>query len=289
LHSAGWRPAFLAASAFSLLAFAVAALFIRVREVVVTSPIGVDDVRSRLRASLARPGTQLGFWAHMLSGTAPNVIAVLWGYPFLTAALGYPPAMAGGVFILLVVGNLLSAPLIGLLVARYPLRRSNVVLTVVTIIYAIWAAVLLWPGLPPVALVAALFLAVGAGGPGSLVGFDFARSFNPSHALGSASGIVNVGGFLGGFVSMFGVGLVLDVLDRARLAAGDASDLYAFDSFRVAFFVPFVVVAIALVGMLHARHRTRRRLFQEQGISVSPLWVALFRRSRARRPSAPEA
>jgi MFS family permease len=281
LHTAGWQPAFLTASGLSLVAVAVALLFVRVREIVVTAPIGVDDVRSRLRSALARPGTQLGFWAHMLAGTAPNVIAILWGYPFLSAALGYPPAMAGGIFILLVVGNLVAAPLIGLLVARYPLRRSNVVLTVVLVTYLIWAAVLLWPELPPVVLVAALFLAVGAGGPGSLVGFDFARSFNPSHALGSASGIVNVGGFLGGFVSMFGIGIVLDLLDQARVSGGSASDLYSFDSFRFAFFVPFVVVLIALVGMLRARHRTRRLLFQEQGISVSPLWVALFRRSRS--------
>jgi MFS family permease len=284
LHSAGWQPAFLALSGVSLVAIGVAVFFVRVREVVVTSPIGVDDVRSRLRASLARPGTQLGFWAHMLAGTAPNLMATLWGYPFLTAGLGYPPAMAGGIFVLLVLGNVLSAPLIGLLVARYPLRRSNVVLTVVTITYAIWALLLVWPGTPPVALVAALFLAIGAGGPGSLVGFDFARSFNPSHALGSASGIVNVGGFLGGFVSMFGIGIVLDVLDRSHVAAGAASDLYSFDSFRLAFFVPFVIVVVALFGMLHARHRTRRRLFEEEGIAVSPLWVALFRRWRRRRP-----
>ncbi|HWU92154.1 MAG TPA: hypothetical protein VN106_02780, partial [Sphingomicrobium sp.] len=131
---------------------------------------------------------------------------------------------------------------------------------------------------------------------GSLVGFDLARTFNPSHALGSASGIVNVGGFLGGFVSMSLIGVALDVIDSARVAAGSASDLYSLDSFRIAFLVPFVIVGVGVVGLLHARRRTRRRMYEERGIEIAPLWVALFRsrffvsrrrgRPRARRDEA---
>jgi sugar phosphate permease len=115
-----------------------------------------------------------------------------------------------------------------------------------------------------------------------------ARTFNPSHALGSASGIVNVGGFLGGFVCMLAIGIVLDAIDAARVALGAASQLYAFDSFRVAFLVPFLVVGIGVVGMLHARRRTRRRMFEEEGIEIAPLWVALFRSRRNSRPLASE-
>ncbi len=284
LHTAGWRPAFLVAAGLSVLAVVIAAAAVRTREVVATSPVPVESGVGRLRASLARPGTQLGFWAHLIAGSGPTLMAILWGYPFLTAGLGYDPATAGAVFSLLVVGTVLSAPVIGFLVARYPMRRSNVVIAVVTITYAIWGVLLLWPGTPPIGVVVLLFLAVGAGGPGSLVGFEFARAFNPSSSLGSASGIVNVGGFLGGFIGMLGVGVVLDIVDRARIAAGQASDLYAFDAFRIAFVVPFAVIALGMVGLLHARRRTRRRLFEDEGISVAPLWVALFRSRRTRRP-----
>ncbi len=131
-----------------------------------------------------------------------------------------------------------------------------------------------------------LFIVIGMGGPGSLIGFDLARTFNPSHALGSASGIVNVGGFLGGFVSMLSIGFVLDAIDGVRIAGGGASALYAFDSFRIAFLVPFVVVGVGIIGLLYARRRTRRRMFEEEGIEIAPLWVAVFR-SRRRRSTAP--
>lgn len=280
LHSLGWRPGLLIASAASVLAAAVALALVRRGEPPpATSPIPTATALQQLGASIRRPGTQLGFWAHLVGGTVPTLMSIMWGYPFLTAGLGYSVATAATVFSCLVLGSVLAGPVVGILVARFPLRRSNLVLSLVTVIFVLFAAVLLWPGRPPEGLVAALFLAIGTGGPGSLVGFDLARTFNPSHALGSASGIVNVGGFLGGFVSMLLIGVVLDVIDAARVAAGATSELYSFDSFRIAFVVPFVVVGAGVVGLLHARRRTRRRMLEEQGIEIAPLWVALFRSS----------
>jgi len=221
-----------------------------------------------------RPGTQLAFWVHLVGGTAPTVMALMWGYPFLTAGLGLEVPQAAGIFSLLVVGNVIAGPVIGYLVARFPLRRSNLVLTVVTVILTLWMLVILWPGSPPVALVAALYLAVGTGGPGSLIGFDVARTFNPSHALGSASGIVNTGGFIGGFVSVFGIGVVLDAV---HVPGGP---LYTLDGFRLAFLVPVALIVVGVAGLLVARRRTRRRMFELEGIQIAPLWVALFRSRR---------
>ena len=86
------------------------------------------------------------------------------------------------------LGSVLAGPVVGVLVARFPLRRSNVVLSLVTADLPALRRRAAWPGVPPIGLVAALFIAIGTGGPGSLVGFDLARTFNPSHALGSASG-----------------------------------------------------------------------------------------------------
>jgi MFS family permease len=295
LHSLGWQPGLLIASGASVVAAAVALALVRRGEPPpATSPVPTSSALQQLGASIRRPGTQLGFWAHLVGGTVPTLMSIMWGYPFLTAGLGYDVPTAATIFSLLVLGSVLAGPVVGVLVARFPLRRSNVVLTLVTVIFLLFAAVLAWPGVPPVGLVAALFIAIGTGGPGSLVGFDLARTFNPSHALGSASGIVNVGGFLGGFVSMLLIGVALDVIDAARVAGGAASHLYSFDSFRIAFLVPFAIVGAGVVGLLHARRRTRRRMYEERGIEIAPLWVALFRsrwfasRRRTRPATPPE-
>lgn len=278
LHAAGWQPALLVASGFSVLGAVVALALVRRGEPPpLTSPVPTGSIARQLASTVRRPGTQLAFWVHLVGGTAPTVMALMWGYPFLTAGLGLEVPAAAGIFSLLVVGTVIAGPVIGFLVARFPLRRSNLVLTVVTLILALWMLVIVWPGSPPVALVAALYLAVGTGGPGSLIGFDVARTFNPSHALGSASGIVNTGGFIGGFLSVFGMGIVLDAV---HVTGGP---LYTLDGFRLAFLVPVGLILVGVAGLLVARHHTRRRMFELEGIQIAPLWVALFRSRRRSR------
>ena len=146
-----------------------------------------------------------------------------------------------------------------------------------------WGVFLLWPGVPPLWLLIMLLVVVGIGGPGSLIGFDFARTFNPQRSLGSANGVVNVGGFLASFVTMYLIGLLLDLQDGWRVAGGEASDLYALDSFRVAFTVQYLVVGIGVVFLVRARRNTRRLLLHEEGLEVAPLWVAMARAWRSRR------
>lgn len=286
LHLQGWTPAFLlAAGAAVLAAFVAIATLRRGTERVTTAEIRtIEPSELGLRASFRRPGTQLAFWAHLISGTVPTMLGILWGYPFLTAGLGYDPGTASGVFILMVVGTVVSAPLIGLLIARHPLRRSDLVLSITWSVYGIWALVLLWQPVPPLWLVAALFLGVGVCGPASLVGLDLARSFNPRHAQGSATGIANSGGFVGGFIGMLMVGVVLDIVDEVRVSGGAASELYSLAGFRIAFFSTFLIAVVGTIGLFWKRRHTRRRLYEESGILIAPLWVALISARGRRRP-----
>ena len=177
----------------------------------------------------------------------------MWGFPFMVYGLGIDPSLAAGLLIVMVVAGLISGPILGLLTARFPLRRSNLVLGIVAMMGLAWATVLLWPGTPPFWLLILLLVVIGIGGPGSLIGFDFARTFNPLHSLGSANGIVNVGGFLASFVMMFLIGVALDVENNLHIAAGQPSDLYALDSFRWAFAIQYVIVGIGVVFLVRAR------------------------------------
>ena len=86
-------------------------------------------------------------------------------------------------------------------------------------------------------------------GPGSMVGFDFARTFNPSTTLGTAQGMVNMGGFLASLLLMQAMGVILE-------ATGGLS----FDSFRIAWTLQYVVWSVAVVGILVTRRKARRLL-----------------------------
>ena len=286
LHSAGWSPAFLSAASLSVLAVALVAVVVRespAGRIATDATATWRDAGRQLGESIRRPGTRLGFWSHFVTQSSGTVFSLLWGVPFLVGGLGFSSAQASGMLTILVVSGVVAGPVLGVLVARFPLRRSNLVLGIVAALAVVWTVVLAWPGVPPHWLAYVLVVVLGVGGPGSLIGFDFARTFNPLRSLGVANGVVNVGGFLASFVMMFLVGVVLDQLDAARVASGQPSDLFAFESFRIAFLVQYVVVGGGVVGLLLARRGTRRRLRLEEGVEVAPLWIALERRWRRRR------
>ncbi len=285
LHYFGWVPAFVSAAALSALALVLVLLFLsNGRESGLHPPHGTSwkGAMRQLRESLARPGTQLGFWSHFVSQSSGTVFSLLWGFPFMVGALGYSQSLASEMLALLVIAGVVSGPVLGVLTARFPLRRSNLVLGIVSSMAVVWTVLLLWPGRPPFWLVVVLVVTLGVGGPGSLIGFDFARSFNPLRSLGSANGVVNVGGFLASFVMMFLIGVVLDLANQFRISHGLMSNVFAWDSFRVAFAVQYLVIGAGVAFLLVARRRTRRRLHEDEGIEVAPVWVALSR-SRKRR------
>lgn len=285
LQLSGWTTAFASAASLSVIA-AVAVLL-----AVTDAPAGVVSHRSSsLRAaleslgqSMRHPGTRLGFWAHAATQSSGAMLALLWGFPMLSIGLGYGPTLAAAMLGGMVLVAAAAGPLIGLLSARYPFRRSNLVLAIVGAMGVAWAVVLLWPGIPPFGVVVLLFAVVAAGGPGSLIGFDFARTYNPPVRHGAASGFVNVGGFTVTVLMMLIVGVLLD----AQSPGADPAQLYAWENFRVAFAAQFPIVGIVVGLMLVARARTRRRVHEDEGIAVGPLWVAIVRRWR-RRPRSSE-
>ncbi|GAA1697427.1 MFS transporter [Microcella alkalica] len=281
LRDLGWSSSFIALAAISTVASV--AVWLGVRD----TPDGAERLRaatfriaiSQLGESLKRPGTRLGFWAHASSQASATMFVILWGFPALSVGLGYGTASAAALLSIVVVAGAIGGPIIGLLSARYPYRRSNVVLLIVALTAAAWAVVLLWPDKPPLAAVVALLVVLAVGGPGGLIGFDFARTFNPPTSQGGASGFVNVGGFATAVILLLLVGLILDRLSDSA----DPEQLYSWESFRLAFAVQYPVVAGTVIAMLVARGRARRLLVEEEGIAVAPLWLAIARRRRGRR------
>jgi len=285
LNVSGWTTAFASAASVAVLAFILLVVFVSDRPGdSIEHPRAQTwrEALAQLRHSFKRPGTQLGFWSHYVTQSSGTVFSLLWGFPFMVYGLGYQPARAAAMLTILVGAGLVFGPLLGLLTARYPLRRSNIVLGIVVSIGSAWAIVLLWPGVPPVAVIVGLLIVLGVGGPGSLIGFDYARTFNPQRSLGSANGVVNVGGFTASFTTMFLMGILLDVQDGWRVAGGAPSELYALDSFKVAFAVQYVVIGVGVIFLLRARSRTRFQLSRDEGIEVAPVWVALYRACKRR-------
>jgi len=138
---------------------------------------------------------------------------------------------------------------------------------------SVWTVLLLWPGRAPIPLLVVLVVVLGTNGPGSMIGFDYARTWNPAERQGSASGVVNVGGFVASLLTILAVGAVLDLL-----TPGHSTD-YSLGAFRAAFSVQYVFWAIGLVGVIRHRRQLRERLARD-GVVLAPLFVAVGARLR---------
>jgi sugar phosphate permease len=211
-------------------------------------------VGRRLAEAWAQPGTRLGLWTHFVIQFSGTVFALLWGHPFLVQGQGLSPTIAAALITLMILAGLVCGPVIGQLCARYPFHRSTLVLTLLAATALVWTVVLLWPGPAPRWLLVVLLLVLAANGPASMIGFDYARTFNPVHRIGSATGIVNVGGFVASITVILAVGVVLDL----TTPAGSGSP--PLDAFRWAFAVQYPLWLLGAVQVVRLRNAARRQL-----------------------------
>jgi MFS family permease len=275
LHGTSWRTTFLGAAATGLVVAVLVLVALRDAPAgtVPTSPAGLTDLRRSLADTWREPGTRIGLYTHLVTQFSGTVFALLWGYPFLVVGEGRSPTTAAGLLTLLVVVGMGVGPLLGRLCGRWPLRRSVLVFSILAATASIWTVVLLWPGRAPLPLLVALVVVLGTNGPGSMIGFDYARTENPVERMGSASGVVNVGGFVASLLTILAVGVVLDLLTPG------ASTDYSLGAFRAAFAVQYLFWAIGLVGVLRHRRQLRERLARD-GVVLAPLYVAVGARLR---------
>jgi MFS family permease len=232
-------------------------------------------VRRSLAVTWQEPGTRIGLYTHLVTQFSGTVFALLWGYPFMVVGEGLSPGTAAGLLTLLVVVGMGVGPVLGRLCGRWPLRRSVLVFGILSATVTAWTVVLLWPGRAPLPVLVLLVVVLGTNGPGSMIGFDYARTENPVERMGSASGVVNVGGFTASLLTIFAVGAVLDLLTPG------ASTAYSLGAFRAAFAVQYLFWAVGLVGVLRHRRQLRERLARD-GVVLAPLHVAVGARLRGR-------
>lgn len=218
LGSAGWTLTFAVAGAATVVYAVVVALRLPGAPTA-RQPIALGGAVADVARSWRIPGTRLGFWVHFSTMFAPAVLGLLWGFPYLVQAQGLSDGAAGSVLGVLVIGALVGSPTLGMLIGRRPEWRMPLVGGYLVGALAVWAVLLGWPGgrIPLVALVVA-FAGLSLGGPASTIAFALARDYNPMHRVGTATGVVNVGGFVAITVAALAVGLLLDLTGSFRIA-----------------------------------------------------------------------
>ena len=257
LHGVGWAPTFAVAGAVSL---GYAALLLRpantapfraAQERAAHGPFAGRRVWTEVKNAWRLPSGRLAFWVHFTCMAGPTTFATLWGFPYLTQALGYSTSTGSSLMLVLVLGGVGANIAIGQTVGRRPEVRTPLAVLVCCLAIGGWLLLIAWPGgRPPLAVVCAVILTFSISGPTSSVGFMLARDYNPRHRISTATGIVNVGGFCGAVICIFLVGLILDLVESDAAVRSVAA-------YRFAFGAVLMVTGFGLVRMLTWWLRTR--------------------------------
>jgi MFS family permease len=218
LHRVGWTVGFGVAAVLSLIGAAGVWALLPDRTAAPRRIGGAEELRAgvaavwgRVRAAWALPGTRLGFWVHFACMSSTTAFGVLWGSPYLIKAAGFSAAGAGAVLMYGVLTAAVASPGFGWLIGHRPIARVPLALGVCTLTIAGWlVAVLVFGDSPPSGYVIALFVVMALGGPASMAAFALARDYNQARTLGTASGVVNVGGFVATVLIALGIGWALD-------------------------------------------------------------------------------
>jgi cyanate permease len=211
LNSAGWTTTFLIAG---LVTAGYGFVALRLRDTPEgpaprAEPAKLRTVVRSVVHAWQVPGTRLGFWVHFATMQAPAVLSLLWGFPYLVGAHGLSEQAASSVLGVMVIVAVVSGPLVGVVIGRRPELRMPMVAGYLVLAALLWTALLLLP--MPTVLLTVVFGLLALGLPLSAIGFSIARDYNPIRRVGTASGVVNAGGFMATTIAAFGIGLTLDL------------------------------------------------------------------------------
>ncbi|MGW5641271.1 MFS transporter [Saccharopolyspora sp. NPDC003752] len=242
LHSVGWVPTFLGAAGLTVVLAVVAGLAIRDQPANARpeheAPESPERVWHTLRHVVAQRGTKHSFWVHFVLMSQFLAVTTLWGGPWLTKSQGHGQAEVGSLLMLSVLGFIAGSWFAGQYISGRPQRRDRFTLGLSSVVVLVWAVLVGWPGTLPMPVLVVALVLVGVGGGGAMLAFDGARMANAAHRSGTASGVVNMGGFSAAVLVQLLVGAVLQAV----------SQLPAAQAYRWAFAPVLVLMAVGTLA-----------------------------------------
>jgi sugar phosphate permease len=259
----GWRIAFLAIGAYTLLAEIACWCLVKDRPVDLGLPaiteVEAQEGTIKLSANIKSNNYNVmdGFkmvigntatWWPFLSSVAIYGVYMafmgLWGVPYLMQIYGMTRVAASGYIMAMSVGTMIGGLLIGVLSDRMALRRlPNVVFTSVFLV--LWLILTVWhAGKPPVGALYPLCFGIGLAMSGINLNVACGKEANPPAMTGMVAGIVNSGSFIGAALLQPLFGLVLDRHWQGAVEQGVR--VYPLSAYQEAFWCCAIVLVLGL-------------------------------------------
>lgn len=266
----GWRAAFHLIGGYSLLMAAVCWKVVRDRpeDLGLPSLIEIEAREEHARAKVDNPNLCVAdcvkgvlknprTWPPVIAATSlfgvyMSIVGVWW-VPYLMQIHQLPRVEASQHVFLMVLGNMLGAPLIGLISDRLYCRRWPY-LACTTFLTATLLTLTLWDGAkPPLFALFPLSFAMGLGISGISLTIACVKDVNSPHVTGIAAGISNSGPFIGAAIMQPSFGWVLDRYWLGAIENG--IKIYPRIAYENAFWLCIIILTIGLVAAFFIQER----------------------------------
>jgi sugar phosphate permease len=183
-----------------------------------------------------------GFWLITLSyfffGGPGLTFQGLWSVPYLMDIYGYSRPQAGAILMIMPLGSIIGAPLIGFLSARLTMGQKGTLITTLFLSLACWAVFFFAGGKPHGGFIIPLFFFLGLFGWGALsLYMTMVKEIFPASLTGTAMGLMNPAAFLAAALFQPFSGALMDAVGRS----GAAYPLEAYQRVFTVFFLAMVV------------------------------------------------
>ena len=171
-------------------------------------------------------------------------IVGVWWVPYLMQVHHFSRVEASQHIFLMIIGNMLGAPLLGFISDRFYCRRlpylgSAVFFTCALLLLTLWNG-----ARPPVAALYPLAFCFGLGISGVSLTIACVKDVNSPHATGIAAGVTNCAPFIGAALMQPAFGWILDHYWAGAIENG--VKLYPAHAYESAFWLCLGVLGIAL-------------------------------------------
>ena len=262
VESAGWRAAFFLVAFYSALMAGACWLVIRNRPAEEGLPsmkeLAAHEFGGATAVSSKQIGMKLGLltvlrnrhtWTPFLASVAVFGVYMtfsgIWGVPYFMQVMHMSRVEAANQVLLMFLGNMAGAPLVGYFSDRFGRRRSPYIVTTLLFLAAL-AGLMLGGAQLPGWLLSLLCFFFGIGVSGVSVAVVCAKEVNPPQLTGIAAGVVNSAPFMGAALMQPAFGWVLDQFWQGSIEEG--VKLYTVEAYQNAFGMCAVVLLLGLLA-----------------------------------------
>lgn len=184
----------------------------------------------------------------MSFGMYGTIVALkgMWLTPYLTQVYSLSREQATYYVLLSMVAGVIGPLLMGLFSDR--IRRRKLPILLVTPLYLLtWLTIAFWNGgKPPLPMLAVLLFLLGIFCSPMALTWACAKEVSHPALVGLATGLANIGGFLGGAMMQYLYGYILDAQWRGVII--DGVRIYSVQAYQSVFFAASAVVLLSLLG-----------------------------------------